>query len=75
MEALKIEILNPKAKRILQSLEELNLIRISKPSESSKDVKQLLARLRSKKNVELSINEITTEVEEARAERYGKKNK
>ncbi|MFA5817254.1 MAG: hypothetical protein WC865_16745 [Bacteroidales bacterium] len=30
MEAINIEIINPKAKRILKSLKELNLIRISK---------------------------------------------
>ena len=75
MEAINIEIINPKAKRILKSLEELNLIRISKPQNSAKDLKQLLARLRSKQTNSLSMDEITAEVEETRAARYGKKEK
>ena len=75
MEAINIEILNPKAKRILKSLEELDLIRISKPKDYVKDLKQLLARLRSKQTVSLSLDEITAEVEELRADRYGEKKK
>lgn len=75
MEAINIEIINPKAKRILKSLEELDLIRISKPKDYVKDLKQLLARLRSKQTVNLSLDEITTEVEELRADRYGEKKK
>ena len=73
MEAINIEIINPKAKRILKSLEELNLIRISKPKDYVKDLKQLLARIRSKQTVSLSLDEITAEVEELRADRYGEK--
>jgi len=73
MEAINIEIINPKAKRILKSLEELDLIRISKPKDYVKDLKQLLARIRSKQTVSLSLDEITAEVEELRADRYGEK--
>jgi hypothetical protein len=75
MEAINIEIINPKAKRILKSLEELDLIRISKPKDYVKDLKQLLARLRSKQTVSLSLDEISAEVEELRADRYGEKKK
>jgi len=73
MEAINIEIINPKAKRILKSLEELNLIRISKPRDSAKELKELLIRLRSKKAANLSLDEITAEVEESRAARYASK--
>jgi hypothetical protein len=73
MEAINIEIINPKAKRILKSLEELNLILISKPRDSAKELKELLVRLRSKKAASLSLDEITTEVEESRAKRYASK--
>jgi len=75
MEAISIEIINPKAKRILKSLEELNLIRITKPVNSTRDLKQLLVRLRSKQTASLSMDEITSEVEESRTSRYGKKEK
>jgi hypothetical protein len=75
MESISIEIINPKAKQILESLEELNLIRISKPKDSLMDLKQLFTRLRSKKNISLSLDEITSEVEELRAERYARKEK
>jgi hypothetical protein len=73
MEALKIEILNPKAKTILEQLAELNLIVISKDDESLTEIKSLLKKLRSKSKRAPSLSEITNEVEIVRAERNANK--
>jgi hypothetical protein len=69
MASLNIEILNPKAKRLLMDLAELRLISISenKPNAFLEAVK----KIRSKK-AKISIEEITKEVELVRAKRYGK---
>jgi hypothetical protein len=75
MEALKIEILNPKAKRILLDLADLNLINISKSSNSKVDFRKLVTRLRSKSTAIPSLAEITKEVEIVRSERYARKRK
>lgn len=71
METMKIEIVNPKAKRILEELADLNLISIKK-EDSLKSFDALLRKLRSKKSP-LSLDEITKEVEIVRAKRYAKK--
>jgi hypothetical protein len=72
MEILRIEILNPKAKKLLQDLASLDLIRF-KDKDSSKDaLKELLSRLRSSEDNPPSIDQITNEVEAVRQKRYGK---
>jgi len=71
METLQIDIVNPKAKKIIKDLADLNLISIRK-STPVKSFQDLLIMLRSKKN-ELSLEEITNEVELVRAKRYAKK--
>jgi hypothetical protein len=69
MASLNIEILNPKAKKLLQDLADLRLISISdKPSDPFFDV---IKKLRSKK-VTVSITDISNEVERVRSKRYGK---
>jgi hypothetical protein len=69
MEALSIEILNPKAKSLLWNLMELNLIQIkSKPSLS-----ETLATLRRNEVQAPSLEEITQEVETVRKARYERK--
>jgi hypothetical protein len=69
MHTLNIEILNPKAKKLLQDLAELQLISISEqPSNPFFDV---LKKIRSRKPT-TSLNEITREVESVRTKRYGK---
>ena len=69
METISIEILNPKARRLLNDLAELNLIAIkNKPS-----FKGLLEELRKSENNIPSIEEITKEVEQVRKRRYEKK--
>jgi len=71
METLRIDIVNPKAKRIIKDLAALNLINIrdKKPMKAFED---LLDQLRSK-GKGISLDEITKEVELVRAKRYGKK--
>lgn len=71
METLQIDILNPKAKKILKNLAELNLIKITVPKDPS-DFSSLLEKLRNKPYQEISLEEITKEVEEVRESRYEK---
>ncbi len=73
MEALKIEILNPKVKTILKQLADLNLITISKADSPSLELKNLLKKLRSKSEEVPSLDDITKEIETVRTERYAKK--
>lgn len=73
MEALRIEILNPKVKTILKQLADLDLIAISKTESPSLELKNLLKKLRSKSAEESSLDDITKEIETVRAERYAKK--
>ncbi len=71
METLRIEILNPKAKRLLKSLEELNLITINKMETSNDEFRKLLLKLRSGNAP--TLEEITYEVEIVRTKRYEEK--
>ena len=73
MEALRIEILNPKAKQLLKDLADLKLININKQSDSKSDLKKLLTKLRLKADNSPSLAEITKEVEAVRSERYARK--
>ena len=70
MEALTIEIINPKAKKLLFNLADLNLISISKTSTIDSEFDDLLRKLRSKNDSIPSLNEITEEVEIIRTARY-----
>ena len=72
MEILRIEILNPKAKKLLQDLAALNLIRFKDKVDSMTAFNDLLTRLRAQADDPPSLNEITKEVEAARQKRYGK---
>ena len=71
METLRIEIVNKKAKKILQDLADLNLINIQEKN-PIKSFQDLLNRLRNQKGAP-SLQEITREVELVREKRYGKK--
>lgn len=71
METIKIDIINLHAKRILEELAEMNLIRIQK-TDSSKSFDSLLKKLRSRKR-RILLDEITTETEMIRTKRYAKK--
>ena len=68
MDTLIIDILNPKAKKLLEELEALELISIKK--DEKKGFQDVLKRLRKKSTP--SLKEITKEVEQVRSERYGK---
>ena len=65
MESLTIEIINPKAKALLQTLEDLNLISISN---SKLNLGTLLNSLKTEDQI--TLEEITEEVEIVRAKRY-----
>jgi ppGpp synthetase/RelA/SpoT-type nucleotidyltranferase len=71
METLRIDIINPKAKKILKELAELNLINIQEKA-SIKSFESLLSKLRTK-GKGISLEEITKEVGIVRSKRYGKK--
>jgi hypothetical protein len=71
METIKIEILNPKAKKILKNLADLNLINI-KDRQSPQSFIELLARLRSNQDIVPSSAEISKEVEKVRSKRYAR---
>jgi hypothetical protein len=71
MESLKIEIINPKAKRLLKNLADMDLIKIKKETVKS-DFSDLLEKLRSQSENAPSLDEITKEVEAVRKARYEK---
>lgn len=68
MATINIEIINPKAKKLLQDLADLRLISISENKNPFLDV---IKKLRSQK-ANISLDEITKEVELVRNKRYGK---
>ena len=70
METLRIDIVNPKAKKIIKDLADLDLISI-RDKRPIKSFESLLRKLRSKKPI--ALDEITKEVEAVRSKRYGKK--
>ena len=71
MESLRIEIINPKAKRLLKNLADMELIKIKKETVKS-DFFELLDKLRSQSENTPSLDEITKEVESVRKARYEK---
>lgn len=71
MESLRTEIINPKAKRLLQNLADLELIRITKDQVKS-EFSELLLKLRNQSESVPSLEEITEEVEAVRKARNEK---
>ena len=69
---IKVEILNPKAKKLLNDLADLNLISISEVKEDTFMEVVKLIRSKSKEN-KLPLSEITKEVEKVRSSRYAHK--
>ncbi len=69
MTTIQVDIINPKAAKLLRDLEELNLISIRKPGKSN--FLTVLERLRSKEKSAPSLKQITKEVEAVRMKRYG----
>lgn len=74
MTTLQVDILNPKAGKLLEDLAELKLISIRKPSDDG--FLKLVNKFRAKaKNNPPSLEEITREVEIVRSKRYAKSKK
>lgn len=73
MTTYQIELLEPKAKKLLDELAELNLIRIQETSASKESFRLLLTKLRAANTDNDILDEITREVELVRAERYASK--
>ena len=69
MEALNVQIINPKAKSLLLNLEEMNLIRI----EVKPVLSEILAKLRRNEAEAPTLEEITEEVELVRQKQYEEK--
>ncbi|MBX3165064.1 MAG: hypothetical protein KF900_11340 [Bacteroidetes bacterium] len=69
MEALKVEILNPKALQLIRGMQDLKLIKVS--DEPVSKLKAYLKKMR--KSNAPSLEEITEIVKQVRAERYAKK--
>ena len=70
MTTIRVDILNPKAARLLKDLADLNLIAIQDNSKNG--FAAVLKKLRSKAKSAPSLDEITKEVEQVRAKRYAK---
>ena len=68
MEAFNIQIIDPRAKKLLLNLKEMNLIKM----ESKPDLSELLSKLRRNENEIPTIDEITEEVELVRQSLYDK---
>jgi hypothetical protein len=71
METVRIDILNPKAKSLLEDLADLELIKIKNDKVKS-EFKELLDKFRSNSDSAPSLDEITAEVESVRKARYEK---
>jgi len=71
MEALQIEILNPKALQLIKDMQDLNLIKVS--DEPASKLKAYLKKMRRNAATAPDLDEITQIVEEVRAKRYAKK--
>ena len=71
MESLRIEIINPKAKSLIKSLADMDLIRIKK-EKVRYELKELVDSLREHSDEAPSLDEITKEVESVRKALYEK---
>lgn len=71
MDTYQIEIIEPKAKRLLEELVNLNLIKFRR-IEPSQQFQELVQKIRAKDDEPPSLEEITAEVELVRSQRYAK---
>ena len=65
---IQIELIDPRARKLLADLAEMNLIKIQEPVSIEAHFEALLQRLRLSEET-LTLEEITKEVEEVRAKR------
>lgn len=70
MHTLRVNILNPKAAKLLRNLADMELISIQDLSDDG--FESVLKRLRSKAKSAPTLEEITKEVDLVRSKRYGK---
>lgn len=71
MKTYQIDILNPKAARLLQDLADMKLISIKETNKQ--EFMRIISKLRKKSSSNVpTLEEITKEVEIVRAERYAK---
>ena len=70
MNTIRVDILNPKAVKLLKDLADLNLIAIQDTSKNG--FAGVLKKLRSKAKSAPTLEEITKEVELVRSKRYAK---
>lgn len=70
MNTLRVNILNPKAAKLLRNLADMELISIQDLSNDG--FESVLKRLRSKAKSAPTLEEITKEVDLVRSKRYGK---
>jgi len=70
MNTITVNILNPKAAKLLKDLADLNLIAIQDTSKNG--FASILKKLRSKAKSAPTLEEITKEVELVRSKRYAK---
>ncbi len=71
MEALKIEILNPKALQLIKGMQDLKLIKVS--DEPVSTIKSYLKKMRRNAATAPSLDEIAKIVKDVRAKRYAQK--
>ena len=71
MEAYKLEVLDPKALKLIKGMQELKLIKVTKEPLSS--VQQYLKKMRRNASSAPSLDEITKIVEKVRSKRYAKR--
>jgi hypothetical protein len=67
METVKVDILNPKARKLLKELADLDLITIHETSKNG--FSEVLNKIRSNSETALSPEEIAIEVESVRSKR------
>jgi hypothetical protein len=72
MKTFTLELLDPKAKGLLDELVRLNLIRLDEIQDIDNDFKKLISKLRSIDKLSPSAEEIQKEVVAVRKKRYAK---
>ncbi len=69
METLSIDIVNPKARKLLEDMEDMQLITIRR-GEAGERLEKLLSKIRDIPGPKPTYEEITAEVETVRQKRY-----
>ena len=70
MKTLQVDILEPKAIKLLRELANLKLIQFQEVTDSKKEFKKLVNKIRSRGGDELSTEEIIAEIDVVRAKNH-----